>query len=297
MALAQAQEVRDRMQAVWGGAATSELCIIKTSGDRILDKSLAAVGGKGLFTKELEDALLAGVIDIAVHSMKDMPAVLPPGLEIVCVLPRADVRDALISPVAASWRELPFGAVVGTASIRREAYLRHRRPDLKTVLFRGNVATRLNRLAQGEAQATLLAVAGLQRLGMADRIAQVIPVEDILPAPAQGAIGIEMCMANAGLREMMAGLHDAPTGYAIAAERAFLAELDGSCRTPLAALGRVEGTELFFKGAILTPDGTRCYETERRGGVGDAVALGQDAARELYACGGKAILEAAKSLA
>src|SRR5271166_5963772 len=196
LALAQAKEVRDRLAAVYGEAISFETCIIKTSGDKIQDRALAAAGGKGLFTKELEEALLDDSIDLAVHSMKDMPAVLPEGLEIACLLRREDVRDAFISPRAASLAALPPGSIVGTASIRREAFIRHKRPDLKMVLFRGNVETRLRKLAEGEAHATLLAAAGLRRLGLEDRITKLIPIEEMLPAPAQGAIGIEIRSAD-----------------------------------------------------------------------------------------------------
>ncbi len=287
LALAQAKEVCLRLGHAHGSDLSIETHIIKTSGDKIQDRSLAAVGGKGLFTKELEEALLSGSIDIAVHSMKDMPAVLPAGLEISCVLPREDVRDAFISLTAKSLDSLAHGAVVGTASIRREAFLRQKRPDLKIVLFRGNVETRLRKLAEGEAQATLLAAAGLRRLGLEDRITQLIPIEDMLPAPAQGAIGIEIRSTDDPTRELLAAIHDRVTGIAIEAERAFLGELDGSCRTPIAALARVEDDRILFKGSILTPDGARIYETEREGPVTDAVALGVDAARELWKRGGK----------
>ncbi len=287
LALAQATEVQNRLASIYGEEVSFETCIIKTSGDKILDKALALVGGKGLFTKELEDALLDGSIDIAVHSMKDVPAFLPDGLEIACILPREDVRDAFISPVAKSLQDLPPGSIVGTASIRREAFIRHRRPDLKMILFRGNVQTRLRKLEEGEAHATLLASAGLRRLGLADRITQVIPVEEMLPAPAQGAIGIEIRSADNETRKLISAIHDRDTGIAIEAERAFLSQLDGSCRTPIAALALVNGETVSFKGIILTPDGARFYETGRKGSVEDAVAIGKDAARELYDRGGK----------
>ncbi len=287
LALAQATEVQNRLSSIYGEEVSFETCIIKTSGDKILDRALAAVGGKGLFTKELEEALLDNSIDIAVHSMKDMPAVLPDGLEISCILPREDVRDAFISPVAKSLQDLPAGSIVGTASIRREAFIRNRRPDLKMMLFRGNVQTRLRKLEEGEAHATLLASAGLRRLGLEDRITQVIPVEEMLPAPAQGAIGIEIRSADQQTREIISAIHDRDTGIAIEAERAFLGQLDGSCRTPIAALARVDGDTMTFKGIILTPDGARFYETDRKGSVKDAAALGTDAARELYDRGGK----------
>ncbi len=287
LALAQANEVRDRLSAVWGKQISFEICIIKTSGDKIQDRTLAGAGGKGLFTKELEEALLEGGIDLAVHSMKDMPAILPEGLEIACILPREDVRDAWLSPIAKSLKELPPGSVVGTASVRREAFIRHARPDLKTVLFRGNVETRLRKLAEGEAHATLLACAGLNRLGMADRITRIIPVEEMLPAPAQGAIGVEIRGSDGTTRELVAKIHDEATGIAIAAERAFLSDLDGSCRTPIAALASVRAGTVLLKGMILTPDGARIYETAREGSTSDAAALGKDAARELLERGGK----------
>jgi hydroxymethylbilane synthase len=287
LALAQAKEACDRLTSVYGKEISFKTCIIKTSGDKIQDRALAAAGGKGLFTKELEEALLDESIDLAVHSMKDMPAALPAGLEISCILPREDVRDAFISPVTQSLNNLPKGAIVGTASVRRAAFVRHWRPDLKTVLFRGNVETRLRKLAEGEAHATILAAAGLNRLGLADRITQLMPIEEMLPAPAQGAIGIEIRASDRRMRALVAAIHDTATGIAIDAERAFLGELDGSCRTPIAALARTEGERLTLKGMILTPDGVRVYETSREGNVSRAAALGKDAARELLERGGK----------
>jgi hydroxymethylbilane synthase len=287
LALAQTKEVCGRLSSVYGKEISFETCIIKTSGDKIQDRALAAAGGKGLFTKELEEALLDESIDLAVHSMKDMPAILPAGLEIACLLPREDVRDAFISLAARSLHDLPAGAIIGTASVRREAFIRHRRPDLRTVLFRGNVETRLRKLADGEAHATLLAAAGLNRLGLADRVTQLIPVEEMLPAPAQGAIGIEIRSSDSRMRTLLAAIHDTATGIAIEAERAFLGELDGSCRTPIAALARAEGGRLTLKGIILTPDGARVYETSREGSAAAAAALGKDAAQELLERGGK----------
>ena len=286
LALAQANEVQGRLAAAHGGRLTSEIIVIKTSGDRIQDRSLAAVGGKGLFTKELEEALLAREIDLAVHSMKDMPAVLPKGLAIPCLLPREDVRDAFLSTVAGSLAELPSGSVVGTASIRREAFVRRLRPDLKVVLFRGNVDTRLRKLAAGEAHATLLAAAGLRRLGLGDRITQLMSVDEMLPAPAQGAIGIETRSSDRVMRELLASIHDEATGVAIEAERAFLGELDGSCRTPIAALAEMHDGGLTLRGAILTPDGARIFETRRQGAASDAARLGIEAAQELLRRGG-----------
>ncbi|WP_127078206.1 hydroxymethylbilane synthase [Rhodomicrobium lacus] len=288
LALAQATEVQNRLAAIYGDEVQFERVVIKTTGDKILDKALSLVGGKGLFTKELEEALFADQIDIAVHSMKDVQAFLPDGLEIACNLPREDVRDAFISTKAKSLSDLPEGAVVGTASIRREAFIKNKRPDLKTVLFRGNVQSRLRKLEEGVADATLLASAGLNRLGLSDRITDHIPVEEMLPAPAQGAIGIEIRSDDQVTRELIMALHDEATGYAINAERAFLSELDGSCRTPIAALARYDGHgKISFKGAILTPDGARIYETTREGSANDAAAMGKDAAKELFAVGGK----------
>lgn len=287
LALAQAREVCERLTAANGSELTFETCIIKTSGDKVQDRPLNMVGGKGLFTKELEEALLDGSIDIAVHSMKDMPAVLPNGLDIGCILPREDVRDAFISSHANSLEDLPQGAIVGTASIRREAFVRHVRPDLEIVLFRGNVETRLRKLAEGEAQATLLAAAGLRRLGMEDRITRLIPVEELLPAPAQGAIGLEVRASDHRIQDLINPIHDRTTGIEIEAERRFLAELDGSCRTPIAALARLKGDILFFDGMILTPDGSRIYKAKREGSAKDAALLGADAAREILAEGGK----------
>lgn len=287
LAIAQAAEVRQRLSAAHGNEISFETCIIKTSGDKIQDRALAAAGGKGLFTKELEEALFDESVDLAVHSMKDMQAILPDGLEIGCILPREDVRDAFISPVANSLSELPSGAIVGTASVRRESFIRHRRPDLKTVLFRGNVETRLRKLAEGQAQATLLAAAGLNRLGLSDRITRLIPVEEMLPAPAQGAIGIEIRSADSATRELIAAIHHEATGIAIEAERAFLSKLDGSCRTPIAALATVAEGRVSLKCAILTLDGARIYETTRVGSADEATALGRDAADELLKRGGK----------
>jgi hydroxymethylbilane synthase len=269
-----------------GSRLRCEIHVIKTSGDKIQDRALLLAGGKGLFTKELEEALLAETIDVAVHSMKDMPSILPRGLGIIALLPREDVRDALITLDGRTLNDLPEGATIGTASIRRESFLRNRRPDLKIVLFRGNVQTRLRKLADGEADATLLAAAGLKRLGLQDRISQTFEVEDMLPAPAQGAIGIEARLADKVTRDLVLAVHDEATGVEIDAERAFLGELDGSCRTPIAALARFDGERVTFRGMLLTPDGARTYETAREGTRLDAARMGLDAARELYRRGG-----------
>jgi hydroxymethylbilane synthase len=284
LALAQANEVRARLAAAHGPAApASELRAIQTAGDRIQDRPLAEAGGKGLFTKEIEERLLAGEIDLAVHSMKDVATVLPPGLAIVCLLPREDVRDAFVSPSAASLTALPPGARVGTSSLRRRAQVQRMRPDLKVVPMRGNVETRLRKLAAGEADATLLAVAGLKRLGLASHIAAAVPVDQILPAIAQGAIGIEVRADDAAVAHWLAPLNHQPTALCIAAERAFLAKLDGSCRTPIAGLAELENGRLHFRGMLLTPDGGRCLAVSRNGLPQEAMRLAEDAAAELLA--------------
>ena len=287
LALAQAREVQHRLETAHGaGRLGFEVRVIKTSGDRIQDRPLSEAGGKGLFTKEIEEALLAGDIDIAVHSMKDMPTVLPDGLTIACLLPREDVRDAFISGTAASLAELPRGAVVGTSSLRRQAQVKRARPDLVVVPMRGNVETRLRKLADGAADATLLACAGLKRLGLEHRITAPVPVDAMLPAIAQGAIGIETRSDDAAAAELIAPINHQATALCITAERAFLARLDGSCRTPIAGLAVLDGDRLAFRGMILTPDGARCHETRREGRPEAAITMAEDAAAELLALGG-----------
>ncbi len=282
LALAQANQVKARLLAAHADLddASVAIEIIRTTGDRIRDRPLAEVGGKGLFTKEIEEALLAGTIDLAVHSMKDVETRLPDGLAITCLLEREDPRDAFLSETAESIDALPQGAVVGSSSLRRQAQLRHRRPDLQVVMFRGNVDTRLKKLAAGAVDATLLACAGLNRLGLADKITAVVPTDTMLPAVAQGAIGIETRRDDAVIAARLAPLNHADTVTCVMAERAFLAALDGSCRTPIAALAVLDG-EVSFQGQILTPDGSRSFEVERRGAPADVVDLGRDAGDEL----------------
>lgn len=285
LALAQAQETRDRLAAAHPELAREgaiEIVAIKTTGDRIQDRTLMEAGGKGLFTKEIEEALAAGAIDLAVHSMKDVPTWLPDGLEIACLLPREDPRDAFFSDKAPSLEALPPGSIVGTASLRRQAQVLALRPDLEVIPFRGNVQTRLRKLAEGEADATLLALAGLRRLGMADRITAVMEPEAMLPAVAQGAIGIEIRSDDDRTRAYLTPLHCRETEIRVTAERALLATLDGSCRTPIAALARIEadGT-LNLDALVASPDGRRVLQTRRRGAWTDAAALGADAGSEL----------------
>jgi hydroxymethylbilane synthase len=282
LALAQANDTRRRLAAAHGMPLDLlEIVVIKTSGDRVQDRPLSEIGGKGLFTKEIEDALLAGQIDLAVHSMKDVPTVLPEGLEMACYLPREDVRDAFLSPRAKSLMELPEGAVVGTSSLRRQAQVLRARPDLQVIGFRGNVETRLRKLEERLADATLLACAGLNRLGMADKITAPIPTDVFLPAVAQGAVGLEIRANDQRARALLAPLDHRPTSVCIAAERAFLAKLDGSCRTPIAGLAELTGDRLRLRGLILSPDGREAHATEREGLASDGAAMGHDAAAEL----------------
>ncbi len=282
LALAQAHETRDRLAAAFSLAAEAfEIVVIKVTGDQILDRALKEIGGKGLFTREIEEALLAGDIDIAVHSMKDMPTIQPEGLILDCYLPREDVRDAFVSPGVARLMDLPQGAVVGSSSLRRRAQLAHRRPDLQLVEFRGNVQTRMKKLADGVAAATFLAMAGLNRLGLADVARSAIDPEEMLPAVAQGAIGIERRAADARVAAMLAAIHHRDTGLRLAAERAFLLRLDGSCETPIAGLALLDGDSLWLRGEVLRPDGTQVITGERRGLAADGAAMGTDLAAEL----------------
>jgi len=284
LALWQAHEVRRSLMQAFGlTEAAFDVVVIKVTGDQIQDKALREIGGKGLFTREIEEALIAGGIDIAVHSMKDMPTAQPAGLALDCYLPRADVRDAFVSLKWGSIADLPQGAVVGSSSLRRRAQLALRRPDLKLVEFRGNVQTRLRKLEEGVAEATFLAMAGLTRLGMAGVARSVIAPEDMLPAVAQGAIGVERRADDPRVAAMLAAIHDRDTGLRLAAERAFLARLDGSCETPIAGLAVLEGDRLWLRGEILRPDGTEAIAGERRGAAADGADLGRDLAGELLA--------------
>lgn len=284
LALAQAEELRTRLSAQSGrGIGDFEIVVIKTSGDQILDRSLADAGGKELFTKEIEEALLDERIDMAVHSSKDMPTVLPEGLEIGCFLPREDVRDALISLKKGSISDLSRGARVGTASLRRAAQIRNIRPDIETVLFRGNVQTRLRKLKEGQADATFLAHAGLRRLGLTDHIAAVIDPEEMLPAVGQGAICVEVRIGDPIVGPLAASIHDPDTGDCVNCERAFLAALDGSCRTPIAGLATVSGDQIHFRGQVLSPDGRISHETEKAGPRTDGTEIGHKAGAEIRA--------------
>jgi hydroxymethylbilane synthase len=293
LALAQANAVRERL--IRAHALSPEcvrLDVIRTTGDVITDKSLKDAGGKGLFTKEIDAALFAGTIDLAVHSAKDMPTLFAEGLAIAAALPREDARDVFISRKAKGLRELAAGAVVGTASPRRQAQVKRVRPDLRIANFRGNVETRLRKLDEGQVDSTLLALAGLKRLGLANAATAILSIDEFLPAVGQGIIAIVTRADDAATRTYLSALNDFAAASALSAERAFLAVLDGSCRTPIAGHARIEGDGLVFRGMIATPDGSRYFETERRGSIGDAVLLGTDAGRELRQRAGPDFFEA-----
>lgn len=287
LALAQAHETRDRLMTAHGLPADAfEIVVIKTSGDRIQDRPLSEAGGKGLFTKEIEDALLAGDIDFSVNSTKDMPTVLPDGLAMTAYLPREDVRDAFICVMATRVEDLPQGARVGSAALRRRAQLLRLRPDLKLELLRGNVPTRLAKVKSGALDATFLAYAGLRRLGLAGEIAAVLDPAQFLPAVGQGAIGIESRADDAATSALLAAIHDRDTGDCVAAERAFLAVLDGSCRTPIAGHARLVAGRLVLQGEVLLPDGSESHAVAAEGDRDDAAALGRDAGLRLKAKAG-----------
>ena len=262
---------------------TTELVVIKTTGDHVLDRPLSEIGGKGLFTKEIEEALFDGRIDLAVHSLKDVATVLPDGLELAAVLPREDVRDALIAGEVARLADLPSGAVVGSSSLRRRAQILALRPDVQVVNLRGSVQTRMTRVANGDIHATLLAMAGLNRLGRTDAASAPIAVDELLPAVAQGAIAVEIRTDDDATRERLAPLDDPATAMAVTAERAFLRALDGSCRTPIAAYARMDGDDVAFEGLLAYPDGAKVWRASRRGHPADAPRLGDDAGREVRA--------------
>ncbi|KAK9156308.1 hypothetical protein Sjap_003788 [Stephania japonica] len=287
LALAQAYETREKLMAAHSELAEEgaiEIIIIKTTGDKILDQPLADIGGKGLFTKEIDEALLNGDVDIAVHSMKDVPTYLPEGTILPCNLPREDVRDAFISLSAASLAELPAGSVVGSASLRRQSQILYRYPSLKVENFRGNVQTRLRKLSEGKVQATLLALAGLKRLDMTDKVTSILSIEEMLPAIAQGAIGIACRTKDETMANYITSLNHDETRLAVSCERAFLETLDGSCRTPIAGYAyRDKDGYCVFRGLVASPDGTRVLETSRRGAYvyEDMVQMGKDAGEEL----------------
>ena len=282
LALAQAHETQSRLMIAHGWeAARLPLLPIKTTGDTIQDRALSEAGGKGLFTKELDIALLDRSIDIGVHSAKDLPTALPDGIVIAGYLPREDVRDAFISRDYSGIRELPEGGIVGSASLRRQAQIRRVRPDLQVTLLRGNVQTRLAKLERGEVHATLLAMAGLRRLGLTDHVTTILETEDFLPAVGQGAIAITIRTDDEATRRHLQPVLDEATGHAVTAERAFLTVLDGSCRTPIAGHARLMGDDIEIRGLVLRPNGAEAIEVRRRGAIADAAAIGREAGLDL----------------
>jgi hydroxymethylbilane synthase len=291
LALAQTAAVCQALYTTRGLNSTGiDVRIIKTTGDQIQNRLLADVGGKGLFTKEIEAVLAAGEIDLAVHSAKDMPTVLPDGLVISAYLEREDARDALVSRNGHSFADLPRGISLGTASIRRGAQTKRLRPDIEIRPLRGNVHTRLRKVEDGVIDATILGMAGLNRLGLTAAITQILPVEEFLPAVGQGAVAIETREDDSETRDLLAAINHAPTGIAVTMERAFLAVLDGSCRTPIAGHAVVSDNEFVFRGMILAPLGGAVYETERTGTIADASKLGADAGAELKSRAGVAFM-------
>ena len=287
LALAQAYETRERLSIAFGLSLNSfEIVVIKTTGDKVLNRPLKEIGGKGLFTKEIEEALLQESIDVAVHSMKDMPVQQPDGLILDTFLPREDVRDAFVSRIHKSLADIPQGATVGTSSLRRKAQLMSKRPDLKIVEFRGNVQTRLKKLDDGVAECTFLAVAGLNRLKMEDIITAPISTDEMLPAVAQGAIGIERREKDIKIATMLEAIHNSTTGLLLSAERAFLEALDGSCETPIAGLAEFKNENLRFRGEILKTDGSEVYSDEQVVSKEDATLVGIEMAHKLLSQAG-----------
>ncbi len=287
LALAQSEELQRRLRAAHpqlGAERTIAISVIRTTGDIVLDRPLADIGGKGLFTKEIDEALLGGLIDMAVHSAKDLPTVLPAGIVLAAILPREDPRDVFIAPTIRRPVEMASGAIVGTASLRRQAQLLAQRPDLRVVSLRGNVQTRLAKLERGEVAATLLALAGLRRLGLADDArVNVLSVDEMLPAVGQAAIAVTCREADEDIAALLVPLNHPPSSEAVAAERAMLKVLDGSCRTPIAGYAEVDAaaSSLHLRALVARPDGSRLLSTSRSGTASDAVRLGRDAGEEL----------------
>jgi hydroxymethylbilane synthase len=291
LALAQTETVRGLLQAAHGDL-TFEVVAIRTTGERLLDRSLADAGGKGLFTKEIDEALLAGRIELAIHSAKDVPTFLAPGLRLAAFPPREDARDVLVSAKANSLTGLPVGAVVGTSSIRREALVKRLRPDLSIKLMRGNVETRLKKVEAKEFDAAIVALAGLKRLDLESSATTPLDPAIFPPSVGQGAITVAIREGDERMQRLVAAIDHAPTSIALAAERAFLAALDGSCRAPIAGHARIGGGRLALYGLVIAPDGTGAVETRREGPVGDAIALGRDAGEELRARAPVGVLDA-----
>lgn len=292
LALAQAHEARDRLMAAHHlPEEMFEIVVLSTKGDRITDRSLAEIGGKGLFTEELEQKLAAGELDFAVHSTKDMPTKLPEGLHLSAYLPREDIRDAFIGRTAPKLIDLPHGATVGSSSLRRQALIRRMRPDINVITFRGSVETRLRKLEEGQVDATLLALAGLKRLGKVEVLTDILDPDTFPPAPAQGAICIESRIGDTRIDDLLAAVNDAATFDTVSCERAFLAALDGSCRTPIGGYAVCEGDLIRFSGLIITPDGRSQHAVTTDGHRRDAAALGTRAGQDVRARAGSAFFD------
>ena len=292
LALAQAYETRSRLCNAFDlDEAAFEIIVIKTTGDKVLDRPLKEIGGKGLFTREIEDDMLSEKIDIAVHSMKDMPVLQPGGLVLDTYLPREDVRDAFVARSFSSLEELPEGTVVGTSSLRRKAQLKNRRPDLQVVEFRGNVQTRLKKLEDGVASCTFLAMAGLNRLDMSHVAKCAIDTDQMLPAVAQGAIGIERRSSDHNTAGILEAIHHGPTGLRLSAERAFLAGLDGSCETPIAGLAVLQEGSIRLQGEVLRPDGSEIITDDATAPIQDAEKMGAEMAHNLLEHAGPKFFE------
>lgn len=284
LALAQAHETQARLIAAFpelGNDGALEIKVINTTGDIVQDKALSEIGGKGLFTKEIDAAQLSSEVDIAVHSMKDVPTWLPDGIILPCMLPREDTRDVFISQKASSIEDLPDGSVIGSASLRRQSQILAKNPTLKVVNFRGNVQTRLRKLGENKVDATLLALAGLARMDMTHHATSYLEHEEMLPAVAQGAIGISCRAGDEKMLKFLAPLNHEDTKLCVDAERAFLAQLDGSCRTPIAGQGSLKDGKFYFRGLVARPDGSEVHETSREGPAEDAIALATEAGKEL----------------
>jgi len=292
LALVQAEYMKSLLQATHDGLEV-EIEVISTAGDRSQKSNVALseIGGKGLFTMEIEEKLSSGAIDMAVHSAKDMPTALPEGLGLVCYPPRENAADAFVSHKAATFDQLEKGAVIGSASLRRRALMWRKRPDLEMVMYRGNVGTRLQKLKDGVADATILACAGLNRLGLSDAITSELSIDDFPPAPGQGAITVEAHMGNTKLLELVKPLNDADTHVALTCERAFLEELDGSCRTPIGAHAVIDGNKLSLHGIILKPDGSEDHEAHMDSTITDARELGLEMGKRLKMDAGSAFFE------
>ena len=287
LALAQAHETRDRLMAAHGlPSEMFEVVVLSTAGDRITDRALSEIGGKGLFTQEIEDQLASGDLDFAVHSSKDMPTKLPDGLFLSAYLPREDVRDAFIGRTAGKLMDLPHGATVGSSSLRRQALIRRLRPDINVITYRGLVETRLRKLAEGQVDATLLAFAGLKRLGKQDVPTELLDEAEFPPAPAQGAICIESRIGDTRVNNLLEAINDLRTHEAVTCERAFLSTLDGSCRTPIAGHAVSDGETLRFFGMILTPDGSRFHRISAEGKASDAAETGEKAGTDIRVVAG-----------